>query len=88
MQKDDTREALSAFSDVANIYFHEISETADIETFRFGMTDHASMEAKDAVFSVRACYMQMQIFGLQTMMTLIQMPMQLRMICRREQWVR
>ena len=41
-QKDDTREALSAFSDVANIYFHEVSETADtVGTFRFGMTDHA-----------------------------------------------
>ena len=41
-QKEQTREALSAFSDVANIYFHEISETDDIVgTFRFGMTDHA-----------------------------------------------
>ena len=48
-QKDDTREALSAFSDVANIYFHEISETADIVgTFRFGMTDHALNGNKDA----------------------------------------
>jgi hypothetical protein len=41
-QKNDVREALSAFSDVANIYFHEISEIADtVGTFRFGMTDHA-----------------------------------------------
>ena len=48
-QKDDTREALSAFSDVANIYFHEISETDDIVgTFRFGMTDHALNGNKDA----------------------------------------
>ena len=48
-QKDDTREALSAFSDVANIYFHEISETDDIVgTFRFGMTDHALNGNKNA----------------------------------------
>ena len=48
-QKDDTREALSAFSDVANIYFHEISETDDIVgTFRFGMTDHPLNGNKNA----------------------------------------
>ena len=48
-QKEQTREALSAFSDVANIYFHEISETDDIVgTFRFGMTDHELNGNKDA----------------------------------------
>ena len=90
-QKDDVREALSAFSDVANIYFHEISETADIVgTFRFGMTDHAlngNTEAAGWAFGPGGS-MQMAMFGLQTMMTLILMLMQLRMICRREQWVR
>ena len=41
-QKDDVREALGAFSDVINVHFHEISETAEtVGTFRFGMTDHA-----------------------------------------------
>ena len=48
-QKEQTREALSAFSDVANIYFHEISETDNIVgTFRFGMTDHELFGNKDA----------------------------------------
>jgi hypothetical protein len=48
-QKDDVREALGAFSNVANIYFHEISETNDtVGTFRFGMTDHELYGNRDA----------------------------------------
>ena len=48
-QKNDVREALGAFSDVANIYFHEISETADtVGTFRFGLTVHALIGNKNA----------------------------------------